>query len=46
MAVDRMLPTDEAYELIEMTRAVADKLLEPGPSGRNLSRGLERTPCR
>ncbi len=29
MAVDRMLPTDEAYELIEMTRAVADKLLEP-----------------
>ena len=29
MAVDRLLPTDEAYELLEMTRDVADKLLEP-----------------
>lgn len=29
MAVDRLLPTDEAYELLEMTRSVADKLLEP-----------------
>ena len=29
MAVDRLLPTDEAYELLEMTRQVADKLLEP-----------------
>ena len=29
MAVDRLLPTDEAYELLEMTREVADKLLEP-----------------
>ncbi|MBB1031830.1 acyl-CoA dehydrogenase [Dietzia sp. SLG310A2-38A2] len=29
MAVDRLLPSDEAYELLEMTRSVADKLLEP-----------------
>ena len=29
MAVDRLLPSDEAYDLIEMTRDVADKLLEP-----------------
>ncbi|MEH6820387.1 acyl-CoA dehydrogenase family protein [Dietzia psychralcaliphila] len=29
MAVDRMLPSDEAYELLDMTRSVADKLLEP-----------------
>ena len=29
MAVDRLLPTDEAYDLIEMTRSVADKLLDP-----------------
>lgn len=29
MAVDRLLPTDEAYELLEMTRSVADKLLDP-----------------
>ncbi|MFN3340198.1 MAG: acyl-CoA dehydrogenase family protein [Dietzia sp.] len=29
MAVDRLLPSDEAYELLDMTRSVADKLLEP-----------------
>ncbi|MGI9586728.1 MAG: acyl-CoA dehydrogenase family protein [Dietzia maris] len=29
MAVDRLLPSDEAYELLEMTRSVADKLLQP-----------------
>ncbi|WP_194861302.1 acyl-CoA dehydrogenase family protein [Dietzia sp. SYD-A1] len=29
MAVDRLLPSDEAYELIDMTRSVADKLLDP-----------------
>ncbi|MGW6700211.1 acyl-CoA dehydrogenase family protein [Nocardia sp. NPDC055049] len=29
MAVDRMLPTAEARELIELTRDIADKVLEP-----------------
>ncbi|MDT5067950.1 MAG: hypothetical protein QOK02_4105, partial [Mycobacterium sp.] len=29
MAVDRLLPSDEARELIALTRDVADKLLEP-----------------
>ncbi|MFD4460547.1 acyl-CoA dehydrogenase family protein [Nocardia sp. NPDC058480] len=29
MAVDRMLPTDEARDLIELTRDIADKVLEP-----------------
>ncbi|GAC58483.1 acyl-CoA dehydrogenase [Gordonia hirsuta DSM 44140 = NBRC 16056] len=29
MPVDRLLPTDEAYELIELTRAIADKTLDP-----------------
>jgi alkylation response protein AidB-like acyl-CoA dehydrogenase len=29
MAVERMLPTPEAYELIELTREIADKVLEP-----------------
>ncbi len=29
MSVDRLLPTDEARELIELTRAIADKTLDP-----------------
>ncbi|MEV0683960.1 acyl-CoA dehydrogenase family protein [Nocardia sp. NPDC050378] len=29
MAVDRMLPTEEARDLIELTREIADKVLEP-----------------
>lgn len=29
MAVDRLLPTSEARDLIELTRGVADKVLEP-----------------
>ncbi|MEV0854450.1 acyl-CoA dehydrogenase family protein [Nocardia fluminea] len=29
MAVDRMLPTDEARELLELTRQIADKVLSP-----------------
>ncbi|MFC4124644.1 acyl-CoA dehydrogenase family protein [Nocardia rhizosphaerae] len=29
MPVDRMLPTDEARDLIELTRDIADKVLEP-----------------
>ncbi len=29
MAVDRMLPTQEAHDLIELTRDIADKVLEP-----------------
>ncbi len=29
MAVDRMLPTDEARALLELTRDIADKVLEP-----------------
>ncbi|MCV7229498.1 acyl-CoA dehydrogenase family protein [Mycolicibacterium komossense] len=29
MAVERLLPTEESRELIELTRAVADKVLEP-----------------
>ncbi|MFD3592144.1 acyl-CoA dehydrogenase family protein [Nocardia sp. NPDC058640] len=29
MAVERMLPTDEARDLIELTRDIADKVLEP-----------------
>ncbi|MCX5043945.1 acyl-CoA dehydrogenase family protein [Aldersonia sp. NBC_00410] len=29
MPVDRMLPTEEARDLIELTRAIADKVLEP-----------------
>ena len=29
MTVDRMLPTDEARDLVELTRSVADRLLEP-----------------
>lgn len=33
MTVDRLLPTDEAYALLEMTRDVADKLLDPIAAG-------------
>ena len=29
MTATRLLPSDEAYELLDMTRSVADKLLEP-----------------
>ncbi len=29
MPVDRLLPTDEARELIRLTREIADKALEP-----------------
>ncbi|WP_333889853.1 acyl-CoA dehydrogenase family protein [Mycolicibacterium gadium] len=29
MAVDRLLPTDEAFDLIALTRDVADKVLDP-----------------
>ena len=29
MTVDRMLPTEEARDLLELTRSVADRLLEP-----------------
>lgn len=29
MAVDRLLPTDEAHELIQLTREIADKALAP-----------------
>ena len=29
MAVDRLLPTDEARDLIQLTRDVADKVLTP-----------------
>jgi alkylation response protein AidB-like acyl-CoA dehydrogenase len=29
LAVDRLLPSDEAHELIALTRDIADKLLEP-----------------
>lgn len=29
MSVDRLLPTDEACELIDLTRAIADKALDP-----------------
>ncbi len=29
MAVDRLLPTDEARDLIQLTREVADKVLDP-----------------
>ncbi|SCX08154.1 acyl-CoA dehydrogenase family protein [Mycolicibacterium fluoranthenivorans] len=29
MPVERQLPTDEAHELIELTRAIADKALDP-----------------
>ncbi|RJO77566.1 acyl-CoA dehydrogenase [Nocardia panacis] len=29
MAVDRMLPTEEARDLLELTREIADKVLEP-----------------
>lgn len=29
MSVDRLLPSDEAHELIELTRDIADKVLDP-----------------
>jgi len=29
MAVDRLLPTDEARDLIQLTREVADRVLDP-----------------
>lgn len=29
MAVDRLLPTDDAYDLIDLTREIADKVLDP-----------------
>jgi alkylation response protein AidB-like acyl-CoA dehydrogenase len=29
MPVDRMMPSEEAYDLIELTRDIADKVLEP-----------------
>ena len=29
MSVDRLLPTDDARELIELTRDIADKVLDP-----------------
>lgn len=29
MPVDRLLPTDEAHELIELARTIADKVLDP-----------------
>ena len=45
MTVDRLLPTDEAEDLIALTRDIADKVLDPTSSARE-GRDLPRGPVR